>query len=82
MAYPKDNTMIGRKFGRLLVLKEAGRKGKGNITYECMCECGKTKVVRGDNLRLGHTKSCGCLHSEKSRKNIIKAINHGRYIHD
>lgn len=33
--------------------------------WECICDCGKTVVVRQTNLRTGHTTSCGC-----SRKGV------------
>lgn len=40
--------------------------------WRCQCECGNEIVVRGDSLRSGHTKSCGCLQKEKvSKLNFI-----------
>lgn len=42
-------------FGKLKV-KEYISYGK----YLCNCECGKTAIVRGTNLRSGSTTSCGC----------------------
>ena len=39
--------------------------------YNYRCDCGKEKVIMDSSVRLGHTKSCGCLHlktvSEKTR---------------
>lgn len=32
--------------------------------WECQCDCGKVIVVNSQNLRTGHTKSCGCKKSE------------------
>jgi hypothetical protein len=32
--------------------------------WECHCECGRIKIVRADHLKVGNTKSCGCLASE------------------
>lgn len=37
----------------------------------CQCDCGNKKVVRGDSLRNGTIKSCGCL-QRQSCKNINK----------
>jgi hypothetical protein len=36
----------------------------------CKCDCGEEKVICGDYLRIGRTKSCGCLHREIIRKNV------------
>lgn len=52
--------MIGRRFGQLLVIEEAKRNGNGLFSWLCQCDCGKTAIVRGDRLRSGKTKSCGC----------------------
>ena len=30
----------------------------------CKCECGIEKIILGNHLKSGHTKSCGCLHKE------------------
>lgn len=64
----------GEKFGRLTVL---GRRklipGRG-YEYFCECSCDKhTRLyVRGDLLRSGETKSCGCIHDELFEKNNDK----------
>lgn len=40
------------------------------LRYLCTCDCGNTCVVKADNLRSGHTKSCGCLRSKPSSRRI------------
>lgn len=57
--------ITGQKYGRLLVLHEAGRDKGGKITWECLCDCGKHTIVAGWCLRSGVVKSCGCLRDEK-----------------
>lgn len=58
--------LIGKKFGRLIVLD---CYIKNNMKYcLCRCDCGKQKEVRLDNLKRGATKSCGCL----ARETLIK----------
>lgn len=52
--------MVGRKFGRLTVIGEAGKNERGQLMWECQCDCGNKKVVLGHNLRTGNTVSCGC----------------------
>jgi hypothetical protein len=63
----KDIT--GQKFGRLTVIKYAGKNKHGQALYECICACGKTlKGVMGGNLSSGNTQSCGCLNKERVRE--------------
>lgn len=52
--------LVGRRFGRLTVVKEAGRNQHGQVKWLCRCDCGNEKIVLADNLRSGSTKSCGC----------------------
>ena len=59
----KKIDLTGQRFGRLLVIREAGRKN-GRVAWLCRCECGNEIVVSGDNLRREHTQSCGCLSRE------------------
>jgi hypothetical protein len=32
--------------------------------WECVCDCGKTTIVRGTHLTAGKINSCGCFNSE------------------
>jgi hypothetical protein len=56
--------MIGKRFGSWLVVSEAEpyhKKGFGyRKRYNCLCDCGKEKVVWGHNLKNGVSTSCGC----------------------
>ena len=65
--------ITGRKFGRLTVHAKHGRAGK-YVIWTCRCECGRLVNVRGQDLRTGNTKSCGCLQSERS---AIANTKHG-----
>lgn len=51
--------LAGQRFGRLLVIAEAGRQDR-KVTWLCRCDCGNESTVLGVNLRAGHTTSCGC----------------------
>jgi len=51
--------LTGKRFGKLLVVKEINHYSN-KIYWECICDCGKKTTVRGDALREGKTKSCGC----------------------
>ena len=52
--------LVGKTFTRLTVVYQLGASGTRNTTYGCRCSCGKTLLVRRDNLLSGSTKSCGC----------------------
>ena len=67
--------MIGLRFGRLTVLREAGKIGTASA-FLCTCDCGSTKIARGYSLRIGDCQSCGCLRSEHLK--LIKT-SHGHY---
>jgi hypothetical protein len=54
--------LTGKKFGKLLVVKQLKERGnRGQIRYECLCECGKKHQTSGESIRSGKSKSCGCL---------------------
>lgn len=60
--------MLGRKFGRLTVIREA-EKVKQKLAYFCTCDCGASEIrVVGADLRNGHTQSCGCLMVDRTRQ--------------
>ena len=49
----------GNIYGKLTVIAPA--KDKNNRSaWLCQCECGKSKIVRGPDLRKGKITSCGC----------------------
>ena len=56
--------MSGQRFGRLTVLDMAGRNNYGKIQWRCLCDCGCERIVNGNDLQQGRTKSCGCLQRE------------------
>ena len=67
----KKIDLTGQTINRLVVIREYGRTKGGKVTWLCRClgkngdDCGAEVVVRGDDLRRGHTQSCGCLQRER-----------------
>jgi hypothetical protein len=51
--------MIGRRFGKLVVEKQAA--SDGGRQWWCICDCGNRCVARGISMRNGHKQSCGCV---------------------
>jgi hypothetical protein len=60
MAWNKLN-LVGQRFGKLLVIREAAAKKNNCVTWVCQCACGKITEVTTTHLRRGAIKSCGCL---------------------
>lgn len=56
--------LTGQKFYALTVVKRTSDyispTGHRFTMWLCKCDCGNEVVVQGQNLRNGHTKSCGC----------------------
>ena len=62
-------SMVGLKSHRWTVLSEAQKPSGASQTgkfWNCVCECGTQRVVYGETIRSGSSKSCGCLKAEKS----------------
>lgn len=55
--------IAGLRFARLSVLGVAAKNDwrTNQAHWLCRCDCGNQKIVRGVDLRSGHTQSCGCL---------------------
>lgn len=66
----------GERYGRLAVVAFSGLDAYGRSLWDCLCECGRSKVVPGGHLRSGHTRSCGCLLTEVARRPVRHG--HGR----
>lgn len=60
--------LTGQKFGRLIVISRVVNNKSNGARWNCLCDCGKEKIVYSDHLRSGNTKSCGCLHRELASK--------------
>jgi len=58
--------LTGQTFERYTVLSYAGRR-RGHSVWLCRCICGREKVVDGQCLRAGGTKSCGCFRDEQTK---------------
>ena len=52
--------LCGMKFGMLTVKSFAGRNEYGDRRWNCVCDCGQTCVILGNQMVRGVTKSCGC----------------------
>lgn len=81
----KIKDITNQRFGNLIAIKNTGKKDNGrNLIWLCQCDCGNYCEVSGNNLRTGHTKSCGCLRQIKcqevgKQQQIINEIGNKYY---
>lgn len=55
--------LIGKRFGKLVVLEHKGSNKFWQSLWLCQCDCGGYKIVCRTHLTNGDTKSCGCTQS-------------------
>lgn len=67
---PAKKDLTGKRFGRLLVEYDTGKKNNYNrILWHCKCDCGNELDISSASLnRAKPTQSCGCLQREKTRE--------------
>lgn len=68
---PAFQDLTGRKFGDLLVVRQAETSSCGKIRWVCECDCGKQRTVQAAHLISGHTKSCGCYNKRRIKETFI-----------
>ena len=50
------------RFGKLVAIKPVGMH-RGQVTWDCLCDCGNHKITTAVDLLRGHAISCGCAKS-------------------
>lgn len=56
--------MVGKRYGRLVILRLGGRDSHYNQLCLCRCDCGREKEMYADGLKKGRITSCGCYRTE------------------
>jgi len=51
---------IGKRYGKLTVIEDTGKRYHQTKLYKCLCDCGNYKEVNTNQLHSGHVTSCGC----------------------
>ena len=78
----RTKDLTGQRFGRLTVLY-CSKYIKHAAHWLCQCDCGKKKIISGNNLRRNISKSCGCLHKEKmSQRLTTHGLSHNQSLYD
>jgi hypothetical protein len=71
MAREKD--IAGMKYGRFTVLSRVGSKNN-SIYWNCLCDCGNLREVKGTTLRRKKFASCGCGSNWKNEERKINLV--------
>lgn len=70
--------MIGKRFGKLTVIKRGDTHitsgGQKKAMWLCKCDCGNEKIVASQDLKSGHTKSCGCIPTKTKGVGLIDLV--------
>lgn len=53
-------SLQGMRFGRLTVLSKSDQRKRNSVQWNCVCDCGNSKVAIGALLKIGQLVSCGC----------------------
>lgn len=69
-------SLIGQRFGKLVVIERVENNRFGHVCYRCLCDCGGGAIVDASNLRSGNTNSCGCIKSKGEMKINQWLMNH------
>ena len=52
--------LLGKKFGKLMVISEYKSANNQGIKWKCQCDCGNEIIVKGKFLTKGDRTNCGC----------------------
>lgn len=73
---PAIKDLTGKRFELLTVVRVGEKTVKcRKLKWICICDCGNTTIVFGNNLTKGHTKSCGCLGNGKTSEDVRKRVS-------
>ena len=53
--------LTGQRFGKLTVISDTGKSNHYGKIWLCQCDCGNTKEVDSNKLRMKSVTSCGCV---------------------
>lgn len=79
MATTRAYDLMGRRFGRLLIVERAGSTAGRMALWRCVCDCGGEKITVTRSLTSGAAQSCGCYHKERSAEACrARLLRHGQ----
>lgn len=61
----KVSVVSGERYERLVTIRLLPELRNGRSQWECLCDCGTVLNVLAQNLKGGHSTSCGCFRKER-----------------
>jgi len=77
-AHMKPIDITGQRFGRLVVVEFAYKKGRRHF-WMFQCNCGTKKTINKTSVMNKRTMSCGCYNREIVSKNQAKDLSNQRF---
>jgi hypothetical protein len=71
--------MIGKRFGKLVVVERSGSTKNREKAYLCKCDCGKSTIADGPGMREGQRKSCGCVKNGRIKHGLTHLPEHATW---
>lgn len=72
MTVIRRNNLLGKRFGRLLVIDFSEIKNSRQAYWICQCDCGNKTISSANSLRRGAATSCGCYRIERVIESVKK----------
>jgi hypothetical protein len=63
--------LVGKRYGRLVVLERVENATNGSSRWLCKCDCGSTRIHTAGTLNSGVVQSCGCYGKESRKKQKV-----------
>lgn len=60
--------LSGERYGKLTVIARTPNVS-GKSMWRCVCQCGNEIVTSSNSLRMGRTRSCGCMRARQAAEN-------------
>jgi len=74
LSISRKHNILGQRFGMLVVQGATPQRVNREILYECLCDCGNTRLSTRVNLKRRSVTSCGC-----KKKKQCAELGRGRF---
>jgi hypothetical protein len=68
--------LTGQKMHRLTFLHFVEIDWRGNAIWKVKCDCGTEFIARAASVKIGNTRSCGCIRIERCKTGFKKFLKH------